>query len=86
MLCADGRMRQCYPVICAWTAEYSENVHMHSIKQPNCPGCEEPKSSFGEGNSLSWQLRDYGLYFQRMIRAAHGDETQMWKARQYLED
>jgi hypothetical protein len=37
MLCADYQMRQCYPVICAWTADYFENVHLHSIKQPQCP-------------------------------------------------
>ena len=61
MLCADGRMWQCYPVICAWTADYFENIHLHSITQPHCPVCEAPKSSLGEGNSSSWQLRDYRL-------------------------
>jgi len=53
MLCADGGMRQCYPVICAWTADYFENIDLHSIKQPYCPVCEALKSSFGEGNSSS---------------------------------
>jgi len=77
MLCADGQMRQCYPVICAWTADYFENIHLHSIKQPHCPVCEAPKSSFGEGNSSSWLLRDYRLYFQRMILATQGDEMDM---------
>jgi len=59
----DGRMQQCCPVICAWTADYFENIRMHSIKQPCCPVCETPKISLGEGNSSSWQLRDYRLYF-----------------------
>jgi hypothetical protein len=86
MLCADGRMRQCYPVICAWTADYFENIHLHSIKQPHCPVCEAPKSSFGEGNSSSWQLRDYRLYLQKMILTTPGDETERCEARQYLED
>jgi len=86
MLCVDGRMRQCYPVICAWTADYFENIHLHSIKQPHCPGCEAPISSFGEGNSLSWQLRDYRLYFKKMILGTQGDETERLAARQYLED
>jgi hypothetical protein len=67
MLCADSRMRQCYPVICAWMADYFENIPLHSIKQSHCPVCEAPKLSFGEWNSLSWQLRDYWLYFQKMI-------------------
>jgi len=29
MLCADGRMWQCYPVICALMAEYFENIQLH---------------------------------------------------------
>jgi hypothetical protein len=86
MLCADSQMRQWYPIICAWTADYFENIHLHSIKQPHCPVCEAPKSSFGEGNSSSWQLRDYRLYFQKMIHVTQGDETGRQKARQYLED
>jgi hypothetical protein len=86
MLCADGRMRQCYPVICAWTADYFENIHLHLIKQPHCPVCEAPKSSIGEGNSSSWPLRDYRLYFQKMILATQGDEKESREARQYLED
>jgi hypothetical protein len=86
MLCADCQMRQCYAVICAWTADYFENIHLHSIKQPHCPVCEAPKSSFGERNSLVWQLRNYRLYFQQMILATPGDETDRREARQYLED
>jgi len=67
-------------------ADYFENIHLHSIKQPNRPECEAPKSSFGEGNSLSWQLRDYWLFFQKMILATQGDEPERREARQYLED
>ena len=37
VLCADGRMGQCYPVICPWTADYSKNIHFHSIEQPHRP-------------------------------------------------
>jgi len=72
MLCADSQMWQCDPVICAWTADYCENLHLHSIKQLNCAVCEAPKTSFGEGNSSSWQLRDYRLYFRKMILATQG--------------
>jgi len=86
MLCADDRMRQCYPVICAWMADYFENIHLHSIKQPHCPVCEGPKWSLGEGNSLWWQLRDDRLYFQKMTLATHGDETERQGAIQYVED
>jgi hypothetical protein len=82
----DGRMLQCYPVICAWRADYFENIHWHSIEQPDCPVCKAPKSSFPEWNSSSWQLRDYQLYFQKMILATQADETERREARQYLED
>lgn len=27
LLGADGQMRQCYPDICAWTADYYEKIH-----------------------------------------------------------
>jgi len=86
MLSADGQMWQCYPVICAWTADFFENIHLHSVRQLHCPVCEPPKSSFGEGNSSSWQFRDCQLYFQKIILATQGDETKRPEARQYLED
>jgi len=73
MLSADRRMRQWHPVICAWMAEYFGNIRLQWIKPPHWPMCEAPKSSFGEVNSLSWQLRDYWLYFHKMILATKGD-------------
>jgi len=86
MLCVDGRMRQCYPVICAWTADCFEHIHFHSIKQPHCPVCKATKSSFGEGNWSSWQLRDYRLYFQKMILVTQGAGMKRRQSRRYLED
>jgi len=83
MLCADGWMWQCYPDICLWMADYFENIHLHSIKQPYCPVSEAPKLSIAEGDSSSWQLGDYRLYFQKIILATLGDETERWDARQY---
>jgi hypothetical protein len=79
-------MRQCYRVICTWTADNFKNIHLHSIKQPHCPVCEAPKSSFQEGNPLSWQLTDYRLFFRKMILATQGDETERQEARQCLKD
>jgi len=78
-------MQQCFPVICASKADYFENIHFHSIKQHDCPMCKALKSAFGEGNSLSCQLRDYRLYLQKMILTTQGYETMRWEARQYLE-
>jgi hypothetical protein len=42
MLCADGQLRQCYPVICTWSADYFENIHFHTINQPHCPVFKAP--------------------------------------------
>jgi len=80
MLCAEGKMWQCYPVICAWMADYIKNTHMGSIKQPHCRVQNAPNLSFVQGNSSSWQLRDHCLYFQKMILVTQGDETERLEA------
>ena len=67
LLCMACRMRQCYPAICTWMADDFENIDLHSMKQVLCLVRQAAKSSFGEGNSSWWQLRDYQLYFQKMI-------------------
>lgn len=86
MLCADSQIRQCYPVICTWLANCFTNNYMHLIMQPYWPVWESPKTSFGKGKSLSWQLRDYQLYFQWMILTTQGDEMGKWEENQFLED
>jgi hypothetical protein len=69
MLCSDGYVRQCFPIICGWTADYSENINLHSIQSGFCQVCEAPKSSFGSAISSSFPLRDYPSYFQQLIQA-----------------
>jgi len=59
---------------------------LHSIKQPHYPVCEAPKWSFAVGTSSSWQLRDYGLDFQKIILEIQWDETKRWEDRQYPDD
>jgi len=86
MLSLDSRMWQCYLIICAWKASYFQNSHFHSIKQPHCRMYPAPISSFGEVNSLLWQLGNYRLYFQMMIRVTQGDEMERHEARPYLGD
>jgi len=86
MLCANGWMLQCYPVICAWTADYFEIIHLHSIKQPICSVRKALKLSFGDWNSSSLNVRDYRLYSQKMILATQGDAMERWEPGQLLED
>jgi len=40
----------------------------------------------GEGNSSSWQLRDYEIYIKIIILGTQGDETERREGRQYLAD
>jgi len=85
-LCADGQMCQCNPGICAWTAEYLENVSLHSIEHPHWPVCEAPTSSFGERNSSWLHLRDCRPCFQKMKLVTPGDEMETCEARWFPED
>jgi len=66
--------------------DYCEYIHLHSIKQPYCPVCKAPKSSFGESNSSRWQLRDRPLYFQMIILATERDKMERRATRQYIKD
>ena len=86
MLCSDGRVRKCFPIICAWTADYVENVNLHSIKSGLCHVCEAPKSSFGSTISSPAPLRDYPGYFRKLIEATHPSYSQRRQdeALQYL--
>jgi hypothetical protein len=84
LLCADSSIWRCYFVIFALTADYVENVYSHSVKKPHCLVCQALTSLFGEGNSSWWQLRDYRLYFKKVILAMQGDKTERGEAKQYL--
>ena len=68
VICADGRRRLCFPMLCAWIADYFENVNLHSLKSGACPVCEAPKSSYSNPPS-HYLLRDFEDYFGRLIEA-----------------
>jgi hypothetical protein len=65
-------------------ADFISNIHLHALKLLYCNMCDALKSSFREWNSLSWQLRDYWQYFQKMIRVTEGVEWERSEAQQYL--
>ena len=69
MLCSDGQVRHCFPVICGWTADYFENANLHSIQSGFCQVCEAPKNSFGSVRNTAAPHRDYPDYFQRLVQA-----------------
>jgi len=86
MPCADSQMWQWYSVICAWTADYFESIDLHWILQPHGEVCQPPTLLLGEGNSSLWHLRDYQLYFQKMLLTTQGEEPEWREARWHLED
>jgi len=86
MLCVDNQKRQCPPVIYPWTADYIEIIHFHSINQHHWLLCNAKTPRVGEGNSSSWLLTDYRLFFDKMILTTQGDERERQQARRYLVD
>jgi len=79
---SDVAMLSCHLCMHGWLLE---NIHLHSMMQPDCPECKAQESSFGDRNSSWWQLRDYPLYCNEIILVTLGDETEGWEERQYLE-
>ena len=86
MLCSDGGVRKCFPIICAWTADYFENVNLHSIKSGLYHAYEAPKSSFESTISSPTPLTDYPEYFRKLIEATHTmySQRRQDEALQYL--
>ena len=39
---ADGKVRQCFPILSAWFADQMENVALHVLTTTACPKCEVP--------------------------------------------
>ena len=59
--CADGKVRQCFPILSAWIADHMENVALHGLKTNTCLKCEVPTQELGT-NSRSYRTRDYARY------------------------
>jgi hypothetical protein len=38
--CADGFLRQCYPLLAAWVGDYPEQVMIAQVSYGSCPMCE----------------------------------------------
>jgi len=59
--CADGKVRQCLPILSAWIADHMENVALHGLKTNACPKCEVPTHELAT-NAKSYRSRDYARY------------------------
>jgi len=59
--CADGKVRECFPILSTWIADHMENVALHGLKTNACPQCEVPTHELGT-NARSYRTRDYARY------------------------
>jgi hypothetical protein len=59
--CADGKIRQCFPILSGWIADHMENVTLHGIKSNACPKCEVGPEELGTGIGPQ-RARDYARY------------------------
>jgi hypothetical protein len=62
MNCADGKVRQCFPVLAAWIADHAENETLHGLKRMSCPKCEAPLERLGTDAEEIYPTRDYQKY------------------------
>jgi len=59
--CAEGKVRQCFPILSAWIPDHMENVALHGLKTNAGPKCEVPTHELGT-NARSPGTRDYARY------------------------
>jgi len=59
--CANGKVRQCFPILSAWNPDRMENVALHRLKTNACPKREVPTHELGT-NTKSHRTRDYARY------------------------
>jgi hypothetical protein len=72
--CADGRVRRCFPILAAWTADHMENVALHGVKSNACPKCEVPPDRLGSLIQNGYPTRDYATY-ERLQQGSLDHET-----------
>ena len=65
--CADGKVRNCYPTLAAWMADYPEHCNLHNIKSGVCYWCECPQEKMGDmpRPADGYSPRDHTLYHQQ---------------------
>ncbi|KAI8940000.1 hypothetical protein NX059_003723 [Plenodomus lindquistii] len=71
MVCADGRMRRCFPVLCGIIADYQEQTLITGVKSnQHCTICKVPPNERGDLTGTRWPFRthaDTKLQIRRQI-------------------
>src|SRR5437588_5717059 len=60
--CADGRVRNYFPILAAWIADHMENVSLHGVKSNTCPRCEISPGMLGSHMQNGYPTRYYARY------------------------
>ena len=67
--CSDGGVRHCYPVICAWLADYQEHACIARLVDKRCPRCELPPEEMGHDVNMHGGVkRDKDTYLEMLER------------------
>jgi len=62
MDCADGKTRQCFPILSVWIAEHAA---LHGIGSKSCPKCEVPSKELGGTPRKIYEARHHTLYWEK---------------------
>ncbi|KAF8414746.1 hypothetical protein BGX38DRAFT_1110774 [Terfezia claveryi] len=68
ILCEDGKVRKCIPVLSAWLADHMENVNIHGIKTNRCPVCIVSPRELGILRKKSQPMHNHAAY-ENLYRA-----------------
>ncbi|KAF8414646.1 hypothetical protein BGX38DRAFT_1281763 [Terfezia claveryi] len=68
ILCGDGKVRKCIPVLSAWLADHMENVNIHDIKTNRCPVCIVSPRELGILRKKSQPMHNHAAY-ENLYRA-----------------
>ncbi|KAF8419153.1 hypothetical protein BGX38DRAFT_1280452 [Terfezia claveryi] len=68
ILCGDGKVRRCIPILSAWLADHMENVNIHGIKTNRCPVCIISPRELGILRKKSLPMHNHAEY-ERLYRA-----------------
>ena len=63
IVCADGRLRICHPIACAWLADHPEKMSLLGLNLNSCSYCEVPPDHLGEYGE-EYTIRDHTKYRQ----------------------
>jgi len=62
MLCRDGKVRKCIPVLSTWLADHIENVNIDGIKTNRCPVCIATLEQLGVLSKKPFAMHNHAAY------------------------